>query len=65
MLKRKNEHMRKKYKMLGQGALFYFDRKQFTVNEMPYLHYNCQLFDNTDEPMEFIHVRRHKSIELL
>lgn len=50
--------------MLGQGALFYFDRKQFTVNEMPYLRYNCQLFDNTDEPMEFTHVRRHKSIEL-
>lgn len=43
--------------MLGQGALFHFDRKQFVVHETPYLCYNCQLFEMTDGPMEFIHVR--------
>lgn len=42
--------------MLGQGALFYFDRKQFVVHETPYLCHNCQLFEMTDGPMEFIHV---------
>lgn len=42
ILGRINGYMRTIYEIFGQGALFYFDKKEFIVHGMLQLDYNCQ-----------------------